>query len=205
MLNKRVNQSSPEQVFVIVSNANSNTASVGHAVIWNYRGSQAGGTAAVGTGFQITHAGTNTTFAPNPGLFAGIVAGQDIAAGAFGSIQVWGHCPFAVVKGFSHATTVSSAPWITVGTTNPATVFGSYILRPLGIFGQGTDEGAETDQGYLGILNGFDTHDRIQAPGPYAVPVDGFYTHAGYTDLGTALVSLDANSTGYAKVFLRCL
>lgn len=213
MLFRRLNAASPEQIFMSVANAHTNvTMFVGYGVFYMFTGSQSGGTAASGSGYQVVFAGTNQTFLPHPGHFAGVVAGRAIQPGDNGSVQVWGYCPVVAVKAQTH-TTATSAPWITHSTSNWAEVFDQMILRPLGIFGQTTAEGAATNAGYLGILN-FDsivqdaaTYTKGLYPGGYVIPVDGVYTYSGdsTTLIGTTLITLSAGSTGAVRGFIRCL
>lgn len=211
MLFRRLNPASPEQIFMSVANASTAaTMYPGYGVFYLYTGSQTTGTAASGSGYQVTFAGTNATFPPHPANFAGIVAGRAIQPGDNGSVQVWGHCPVVAVRGLTVATT--TAPWTSIAVTTAAEVFQSTMLRPLGIFGQTSNEGAATNAGYLGLLNinfvsSVATYYKQLYPGGYVVPVDGMYayTPTGTTQIGTALITLSHNSTGACKGFIRCL
>lgn len=190
---QRINSSSPEQVFLMVQNATDNTMPVGHAAFYWYTGSQTGGTVAEGRGFQVTFGNTDTNYPPHAGLWAGVVAKRPIVAGDFGSVQCWGWNDFILVMG------TTGGDFVTVAATGPAQLT-NIVLRPLGIYGNGTNEGAATNAGYMGVVTLSDWSDY---GGPYVVPVDGFYTQAGYGTVGTALVTMSDGVVRYCKGHIR--
>lgn len=198
----RVHRTAPETVFTIVFNSNTEPLSVGHGAFWYNVFSASGGTAGTNDLYQVTHGGTDTVHFPRPGMFAGVVAGRDISPSDFGSIQVWGRNEFVLVMGTTHTT----APFVTVGGTD-STNWTNKVLRPLGIFGNGTGEGAATNLQYFGIvpLPTASASWSQNLQGPYLIPLDGCYTQNGPADVGTALVSISHGSVRAIKAFIRAL
>jgi hypothetical protein len=191
MLFTRINQSSPEQVFMSVYNSHSEDIPTGAPAFFHYTG----GTTPAGRGYQVTLAGTDTNYPPHPGNFAGVAAKRPILSEDFGSVQVWGWCDFILVQG------TTSGNFVTVAGTG-ANELTNIVLLPVGIYGNGTNEGAATDAGYMGVVTFGDWSDY---GGGFIVPVDGFYTQNGYGDVGTTLVTMTDAAVRYCKGHIRAL
>lgn len=196
---KSINRASPETIFVSVTNADSVTASTGHAVIWDHVAGQT-----TGLGYQIRISRTTSTSAPNPGLFAGIVAGADIPPSSMGSVQVYGYCDSVILSGVStgfNGATLGQTAW------DNATL-SQVILRPVGALG--TSAGANTSIGYLGVCqlptqlgvatNADAVNLRALWPGGYVVPVDSLYNVGG-----TTAQTMTFTSSASCKAFIRAL
>jgi hypothetical protein len=83
MIFKRINRSSPEQIFITVRNGSDTTAlAAGGACVWDL-------TAGGADGIKVTHIQATVT-TKRTMTFAGIAV-EAIAVGEYGLIQVWGY------------------------------------------------------------------------------------------------------------------
>jgi hypothetical protein len=184
--------------------------SVGHAVLWN---NMTNATTTSGlceaNGYDVTFARTVATTANHAGLFAGIVAGRDIAGGDFGSIQCYGQIDSVYVS----AAVIDPPYWGTAGNTawNDTTLT-TLVLRPAGLYGVTT--GAATNAGYLGIQSLITTVSitteaaltldlRPLWPAPYVYPLGGLMRAGVATTAVTTATSATATAT--CKAFIRCM
>jgi hypothetical protein len=198
----RVHHGTPERVYVTVKNSDSVTMSSGRGVIW-YFPFVSSGSASVGyEGYAVTFANTtsSTTYAPNPGLFAGVVAPLDIPSGEFGRVQVFGPVDSVVLHGNT------SAPFNGWAGYTSAAAVSRLFLQPYHLFGWNT---VVTQPGVFGVLDAGTTADTTLRPflhGGYVVPYSDAYTSVS-TDSSWILESggVGSTSTAWCKAFIRCL
>jgi hypothetical protein len=198
----RVHHGTPEQVFVTVRNSDSTTMSVGYGVIWDLPFISSGSAGGGYEGLAVTFANTTSsaTYAPNPGLFAGVVAPSSIDPGAYGRVQVFGLIDSVVLHGHTGAPFNGWAGYTSAGAVS------RLILQPYHLFGWNT---VVTQPGILGVLNMGTTADTTLRPfvhGGYVVPYSDAYTSVS-TDSSWILESggVGTTATAWCKAFIRCL
>lgn len=196
---KDLNRGSSEQIFVSVKNSDTSQLEVGHAVFWDAPIAASG--TGTGSSAYVKYDAKCTTATQQVPLFhfAGVVAGKDIPAGDYGSIQVYGYHPGVYITGNSNMSTLFETGFFTV-TNRTSASFTNRILRPAGAYGN--TDGATTNKGYFGVVSMATTLTQTQAlalpgfwPGGYVVPLGNVNGNATVT----------WTSSGSVKAFIRCL
>jgi hypothetical protein len=198
MWSKIINRASPEQVFISVKNEYSGTASVGHAVHWNFPITNGG--AGTGNGYGVTFPATVATSQAYAGLFAGVVAGEDIGQNEYGSVQVYGYHTGVYVSGaVTNATAGFDNDFFTV-TNRASASFTNVILAPANAFGNTV--GGATNAGYFGALVLPDSVTDTDFAALACLWPKGYCVPLGNINGG---VSITATSTGSVKAFIKAL
>lgn len=199
MFMPNIKRGSPEQVFIVVRNADSVSMPVGYAVMWNMT---PGGT---NDGYSVTLGSLATaTLLYNPGLFAGLVARKAIQVNDYGEVQVYGLHDNARICG-SGGVTESSNLFYGLATQWAVASLQERKLVPYCAY----ETEAATNYGALAVLKYVNTTTtglnatfgkRLWAAGqPHCVPCDYAYSAAGATG------ALTTRATGTTKVFIRCM
>lgn len=196
----RVHRGTPEQIFVTARNVDSATLSSGRGVMWALPFVSTGSAESGYEGYAVKFPATTLTGGLNHlGLFAGVVANQDIAPGAFGRVQVWGTISSVLVHG------TTAAPFVGNGAGwGDATSVYRLILRPIHFYSMNT---VVTQPGIFGMMDCATTamtQFYTFFPGGYALPFTDTYTTVS-TDGSWVIGALGTTATGWCKAFIRCL
>jgi len=204
MLIKRINRASAEQVFIVVKNDDATTLSTGCAAAWAYdHGTAATTFTSDGAGYGVMYPNETASLNLNPGLWAGIVAGRDIQAGDYGSVQAYGEFDGAIFAGHDDHGQIDD--FLTQTTSQTGGNFTNLIAKPIGLMNM-TESDTGATSGWFALLQYVSTVNlTTQAavtldlkpffPGGYAVPIQFNATHTTPNETNTI--------TG--RVFIRCL
>lgn len=119
----RIALGDPEQWFMLVHNSGSVTMTPGYAAVFDF--APAGGTTRGNNGYAVRYARTDQP--TNAGLFAGVVAGNPIPPGGWGSVQIWGYHTSVWVCGISGTGFFNQAT-----TTLDTSSLAKMVFRPVG-------------------------------------------------------------------------